>query len=130
MPRLNRRAGLALKGIIQSYCSRKKVGERREFAMSALPPKADICTALAHVRFGPKADMPHLTKERCDYCALFLVSRAFCWSSFSSAAFSGTSLTVSLSILPENRNGGLRSEEHTSELQSLRHLVCRLLLEK
>ena len=23
-----------------------------------------------------------------------------------------------------------RSEEHTSELQSLRHLVCRLLLEK
>src|SRR5262245_65255121 len=26
--------------------------------------------------------------------------------------------------------GDLRSEEHTSELQSLRHLVCRLLLEK
>src|SRR5262245_63281617 len=24
---------------------------------------------------------------------------------------------------------GIRSEEHTSELQSLRHLVCRLLLE-
>src|SRR5258705_13706756 len=28
------------------------------------------------------------------------------------------------------RTGGNRSEEHTSELQSLRHLVCRLLLEK
>src|SRR5438045_6892213 len=28
------------------------------------------------------------------------------------------------------RYGGHRSEEHTSELQSLRHLVCRLLLEK
>src|SRR5258705_7588206 len=27
-------------------------------------------------------------------------------------------------------SGGARSEEHTSELQSLRHLVCRLLLEK
>src|SRR5262245_64175500 len=26
--------------------------------------------------------------------------------------------------------GTQRSEEHTSELQSLRHLVCRLLLEK
>src|SRR5262245_63645359 len=26
--------------------------------------------------------------------------------------------------------GEQRSEEHTSELQSLRHLVCRLLLEK
>src|SRR5258705_2945913 len=37
--------------------------------------------------------------------------------------------------MKEARNGrkraGLnRSEEHTSELQSLRHLVCRLLLEK
>src|SRR5258705_7777868 len=29
--------------------------------------------------------------------------------------------------LPRERQ---RSEEHTSELQSLRHLVCRLLLEK
>src|SRR5258705_10206832 len=28
------------------------------------------------------------------------------------------------------RPRGRRSEEHTSELQSLRHLVCRLLLEK
>src|SRR5205814_3340501 len=28
------------------------------------------------------------------------------------------------------RRCGVRSEEHTSELQSLRHLVCRLLLEK
>src|SRR5258705_1485269 len=33
---------------------------------------------------------------------------------------------------PLERNGRnpTRSEEHTSELQSLRHLVCRLLLEK
>src|ERR1039458_9491364 len=31
---------------------------------------------------------------------------------------------------PVNYNEYLRSEEHTSELQSLRHLVCRLLLEK
>src|SRR5438045_4697843 len=28
------------------------------------------------------------------------------------------------------RDAAQRSEEHTSELQSLRHLVCRLLLEK
>src|SRR2546425_9775612 len=28
------------------------------------------------------------------------------------------------------RTGALRSEEHTSELQSLAYLVCRLLLEK
>src|SRR5687768_18070277 len=30
----------------------------------------------------------------------------------------------------EARAGGVRSEEHTSELQSRLHLVCRLLLEK
>src|SRR5215813_2545052 len=29
-----------------------------------------------------------------------------------------------------NSSGSLRSEEHTSELQSRPHLVCRLLLEK
>src|SRR5471030_1329984 len=36
------------------------------------------------------------------------------------------------SLCPGNRAGrcARRSEEHTSELQSLRHLVCRLLLEK
>src|SRR5262245_62578876 len=31
---------------------------------------------------------------------------------------------------PRARDLSSRSEEHTSELQSLRHLVCRLLLEK
>src|SRR5437016_8371212 len=31
---------------------------------------------------------------------------------------------------PATRNPGTRSEEHTSELQSLTNLVCRLLLEK
>src|SRR5258705_7741030 len=31
---------------------------------------------------------------------------------------------------PKEALKALRSEEHTSELQSLRHLVCRLLLEK
>src|SRR5258705_5923214 len=30
----------------------------------------------------------------------------------------------------EHQKRHVRSEEHTSELQSLRHLVCRLLLEK
>src|SRR2546422_6378831 len=33
-------------------------------------------------------------------------------------------------VAERKRNKGLRSEEHTSELQSRLHLVCRLLLEK
>src|ERR1035441_7168351 len=32
--------------------------------------------------------------------------------------------------MPEKQLSDTRSEEHTSELQSVRHLVCRLLLEK
>src|SRR5262245_39672301 len=37
---------------------------------------------------------------------------------------------AALPLLREAGDGRIRSEEHTSELQSLRHLVCRLLLEK
>src|SRR5262245_65075369 len=54
-----------------------------------------------------------------------------------SAAFSmgGFSLGLLVAGLVSPRIGAAidrhgRSEEHTSELQSLRHLVCRLLLEK
>src|SRR2546429_5684061 len=38
-----------------------------------------------------------------------------------------TSISKESTVTPV---GGLRSEEHTSELQSRLHLVCRLLLEK
>src|SRR5258705_10157394 len=41
--------------------------------------------------------------------------------------------SISLRSLKEpilKERNEMRSEEHTSELQSLRHLVCRLLLEK
>src|SRR5262245_65373539 len=40
---------------------------------------------------------------------------------------SGTHTKINFGVRPRNSQ---RSEEHTSELQSLRHLVCRLLLEK
>src|SRR5262249_1047620 len=42
------------------------LGHKRTFrppiALSALPPKADICSAPAHVRFGPKADIASFTQ--------------------------------------------------------------------
>src|SRR5471030_2013865 len=41
-----------------------------------------------------------------------------------------TGCTPSTSLPVRTRCPRWRSEEHTSELQSLRHLVCRLLLEK
>src|SRR5437899_10553395 len=45
----------------------------------------------------------------------------------------GTAAIIAIYLLVNARGrlrSGSRSEEHTSELQSLRHLVCRLLLEK
>src|SRR3712207_8665911 len=44
----------------------------------------------------------------------------------------GTAYVVlaGLAVLREPVEGVLRSEEHTSELQSRQYLVCRLLLEK
>src|SRR5258708_29826568 len=40
------------------------------------------------------------------------------------------SIAIAVSISPGSRPRLKRSEEHTSELQSPDHLVCRLLLEK
>src|ERR1035438_10670977 len=45
-------------------------------------------------------------------------------------AFSLRTARLGFSSITRNRLPRYRSEEHTSELQSLRHLVCRLLLEK
>src|SRR5690625_2333923 len=60
-------------------------------------------------------------------CALFLLATAAYWVGLASptAAWLGTGLTwaaVYFGVI-----GLLRSEEHTSELQSRGHLVCRLL---
>src|SRR5207244_12089790 len=53
--------------------------------------------------------------------------------SFKDFLFHRTFLNISVAAVLEYRSHGLvdqRSEEHTSELQSPDHLVCRLLLEK
>ena len=34
-----------------------------EMVMSALPPKADMCSAASDVCYGPEADMEHLVRE-------------------------------------------------------------------
>src|ERR1035438_1266719 len=58
-----------------------------------------------------------------------LGSKQACARSFQNS--SSSPAWVSCSVwLARCANHALRSEEHTSELQSLRHLVCRLLLEK
>src|SRR5205814_10200657 len=45
-------------------------------------------------------------------------------------ALTAFNLWTQSTYCPDSWRGDSRSEEHTSELQLLRHLVCRLLLEK
>src|SRR5439155_10775852 len=46
------------------------------------------------------------------------------------ALLDGDAADTNVGKLPQRRRRLVRSEEHTSELQSRGHLVCRLLLEK
>src|ERR1035438_10802442 len=63
-------------------------------------------------RFGSSTVLPREIANTCGWNSL-----SFCSISTRLGGTAGTGRST-------------RSEEHTSELQSLRHLVCRLLLEK
>src|SRR5262245_5834238 len=47
----------AAKGHVRFAPNSDRESELPQTVMSALPPKADMCSALAHVCFGPKADI-------------------------------------------------------------------------
>src|SRR5438045_9127065 len=61
------------------------------------------------------------------------ISALFCGADLARQPVTGGLRFLRLGFEPQESQATrnrLRSEEHTSELQSLRHLVCRLLLEK
>src|SRR5947199_6712979 len=60
----------------------------------------------------------------------FLAQGSMLMARFSLPVRCTQALPRSLEYSPSISALRVRSEEHTSELQSLRHLVCRLLLEK
>src|SRR5437870_10339676 len=55
---------------------------------------------------------------------------ALCFRGTRRAAWTRRGRPVLHHLALPRRRSGIRSEEHTSELQSRGHLVCRLLLEK
>src|SRR5205823_14989676 len=75
-----------------------------------------------------------------EYCALLLAAkrlgRPVKWVGTRSEVFTGDEQARDIvhrgemALDASGRILGMRSEEHTSELQSLAYLVCRLLLEK
>jgi len=50
--------------------------------MSALPPKADVCSAAIDVRFGPKADIPVVSTYRADPTRKVFYKRTPGWPVF------------------------------------------------
>src|SRR5690625_6832884 len=82
--------------------------------------------ALRRTRNGSEPPSSLIKSVASDCCAVSpdpfqLISMGSCWPGESTKGAS----TATLSSYPLER-----SEEHTSELQSRGHLVCRLLLEK
>src|SRR2546425_7166327 len=93
-----------------SPCPRDQVSHAAPMASSAAsatPPSASAALPRHHGRADSPATSPPTAASRADSVSRF--------SRFKSA---------------RNSAALWRSEEHTSELQSLAYLVCRLLLEK
>src|SRR5438045_4805897 len=93
------------------------------------------CLAIALAFVAATAAAQQVTKETIPGVTNFarLETTVACGGATTAAAVPelkkmGFASIINLRVPTEK--GANRSEEHTSELQSLRHLVCRLLLEK
>src|SRR5438045_4443186 len=92
--------------------------------------------SLHHSYDGPSRHLPSFpTRRSSDLLTAYFGRRKFflvCTVLFTASSFlSGIAPNLEILVLMRVFQGlGGRSEEHTSELQSLRHVVCRLLLEK
>src|ERR1039458_9338180 len=121
--------------------------------LDRLRPELALCSAPGHFRvgLGPQpalaAGAPHFPADAALEQAVtgpgWIVGRHVVrtwqpaadspdgiWRGVASDPRAGGDGTKLVHSAPRPARPSLRSEEHTSELQSLRHLVCRLLLEK
>src|SRR3712207_8084937 len=83
---------------------------------------------------GARAGLPFALATFVLGVSFGVLARSLGWGivapiAFSIIAFSGSAQFAVAAVLGAG-GGALRSEEHTSELQSRQYLVCRLLLEK
>src|SRR5438034_8062462 len=85
------------------------------YRRAALTPEAGLCCTTAPIWQLPELSIPQRMQEMNYGCGSTVHPR---------------DLVNSPTVLYVGVGGGMRSEEHTSELQSHSDLVCRLLLEK
>src|SRR5690349_23139987 len=82
------------------------------------------------IRRPPRSTLfPYTTLFRSHNVSAATPGIRFIWT-LAGAAISGLPALETKNVPSENSVKNMRSEEHTSELQSRRDLVCRLLLEK
>src|SRR5205814_8823580 len=95
-------------------------------------PYTTVCYSFFFYCYGAHRDL-HSFPTRRSSDLLSYLARVLCGPSLRARAHVGVEgvgdAAHALDIHGVGRHAH-RSEEHTSELQSLRHLVCRLLLEK
>src|SRR5262245_12261074 len=92
--------------------------------------RSRLASVSGHPRSKPASRPPlqmieHLPASRCPECRL-VAAPPMRWCPRHPIEMTPTSVMGGGEVVSFTT----RSEEHTSELQSLRHLVCRLLLEK
>src|SRR5205814_2669081 len=81
------------------------------------------------IYFGCGSSREHAPWAILDYGFRVIIAPSYA-DIFYNNCFKNGILPVILPVVQVDELFRCRSEEHTSELQSLRHLVCRLLLEK
>src|SRR5437899_9951880 len=95
-------------------------------------PKENAPTQAGRFRPRPDAHAPAGSSSGCGQ-GVRRISPATSETTNSTRKMKNSTFAISAApaaIPVKPKTAATRSEEHTSELQSLRHLVCRLLLEK
>src|SRR5262245_63892785 len=93
--------------------NRNQPGSRPDFGESNCNREATVCGNRGACNW---CEYPGAIRDRVEFCPVLAVPAPM-------RCETATAVRVSAACLQVGR-----SEEHTSELQSLRHLVCRLLL--
>src|SRR4051812_49823796 len=103
---------------------------RRRHTILTCDWSSDVCSSdLVQLIRGPEGTPVQLKILRDDQIVDAKVARkTLVWDPVETTALDGGAWLLTVKAFNDNTPGGIRSEEHTSELQSHVNLVCRLLL--
>src|SRR2546422_2085163 len=94
------------------------------------PPRSTLFPYTTLFRSVGAGDEMKVIAREASAVAVSEITRLYVAKRFAEAEIRAVQRALRVPELPESWKEYFRSEEHTSELQSRLHLVCRLLLEK